>query len=101
MDIREIMILNINTHISGRQAGEQYSHTLLQALQNVMEPQSFSNLYITHIEIVVDVVQKRDAFLNNFLELFHSIIYCILLNQHYIGKVKSDFLKLWLKSEEN
>lgn len=30
MDIREIMILNINTDISGRQAGEQYSHTLLQ-----------------------------------------------------------------------
>ena len=28
------MILNINTDISGRQAGEQYSHTLLQALQN-------------------------------------------------------------------
>jgi purine-nucleoside phosphorylase len=73
----------------------------LQALQNVMEPQSFSNLYITHIEIVVDAVQQRDAFLNNFIELFHGINYCILLNQHYIGKVKSDFLKLWLKSEEN
>jgi purine-nucleoside phosphorylase len=72
----------------------------LQALQNVMEPQSFSNLYITHIEIVADVVQQRNAFLNNFLELFHGINYCILLNQHYIGKVKSDFLKLWLKSEE-
>ena len=72
----------------------------LQALQNVMEPQSFSNLYITHIEIVADVVQQRGAFLNNFLELFHGINYCILLNQHYIGKVKSDFLKLWLKSEE-
>lgn len=73
----------------------------LQALQNIVEPQSFSNLYITHIEIVADVVQQRDAFLNNFLELLHGINYCILLNQHYIGKVKSDFLKLWLKSEEN
>ncbi len=73
----------------------------LQALQNVMEPQSFSNLYMTHIEIVADVVQPRNAFLNNFLELFHSINYCILLNQHYIGKVKTDFLKLWLKKEEN
>lgn len=73
----------------------------LQALQNVMAPQSFSNLYITHIEIVADVVQQRDAFLSNFLELFHGINYCILLNQHYIGKVKSDFLKLWLKGEKN
>ncbi len=73
----------------------------LRALQNVMEPQSFSKLYITHIEIVADVVQQRDAFLNNFLELFHGINYCILLNQHYIAKVKSDFLKLWLKSEKN
>jgi purine-nucleoside phosphorylase len=73
----------------------------LQALQNIMEPQSFSNLYITHIEIVADVVQQRGAFFNNFFELFHGINYCILLNQHYIGKIKSDFLKLWLKSEEN
>jgi hypothetical protein len=73
----------------------------LQALQNVVEPQSFSNLYITHIEIVADVVQQRGGFLNNFLELLHGINYCILFNQHYLGKVKSDFLKLWLKSKEN
>jgi len=73
----------------------------LQALQNVMAPQSFSNLYITHIEIVADVVQQKGAFLKNFLELFYGINYCILLNQHYIGKVKSDFLKLWLKTEGN
>jgi len=73
----------------------------LQALQNVVEPQSFGNLYITHIEIAADVVQRRDAFLNNFLELLYGVNYCLLLNQHYIGKVKSDFLKLWLKSEEN
>ena len=71
----------------------------LQALQNVVEPQSFGNLYITHIEIAADVVQRRDAFLNNFLELLYGVNYCLLLNQHYIGKVKSDFLKLWLKSE--
>ena len=73
----------------------------LQTLQNVMEPQPFSNLYITHIESVADVVQQRDVFLNNFLELLHGINYCILLNQHYLGKIKSDFLKLWLKKEEN
>lgn len=73
----------------------------LRALQNVMEPQSFSDLYITHIEIVADVVQPSDTFLNNFVELFHGINYCILCNQHYIGKVKSEFLKLWLKKGEN
>jgi purine-nucleoside phosphorylase len=73
----------------------------LQAVQNAMEPESFSNLYITHIEVVADVVQQRNAFLNNFLELFHGINYCILFNQHYLGKFKSDFLKLWLKNEEN
>jgi hypothetical protein len=58
-------------------------------------------LYITHIEIVADVVQQRDVFLNNLLELIHGINYCILRNQHNIGKVKSEFLKLWLQSEEN
>jgi len=73
----------------------------LRALQNMMEPQTFSKLYITHIEIVADVVQQGDAFLNNLLELFHGINYCILFNQHNLGKVKSDFLKLWLKSEKN
>jgi hypothetical protein len=71
----------------------------LQALQNVVESQSFRNLYITHIEIVADVVQQRNAFLDNFFELLHSINYCILLNQYYIGKMKSEFLKLWLKNE--
>jgi len=73
----------------------------LRALQNVMEPQSFSKLYITHIEIVADVVQERDAFLNNLVELFYGTNYCILRNQHYVGKVKSDFLKLWLEGEED
>jgi len=73
----------------------------LRSLQNVMDAQSFSELYITHIEIVADVVQQRNIFLNNFFELFHGINYCILCNQHYIGKVKSEFLKLWLKSGKN
>ncbi|MDY6987643.1 MAG: hypothetical protein SWQ30_06240 [Thermodesulfobacteriota bacterium] len=72
----------------------------LRALQNVMERQSFSNLYITHIQIVADVVQQGNAFLNNLLELFQGINYCILFNQHNIGKVKSDFLKLWLKGQK-
>ena len=73
----------------------------LRALQNIMGSQSFNELYITHIEIVADVVQQRDVFLNNLLELIHGINYCILRNQHNIGKVKSEFLKLWLQSEEN
>ena len=69
----------------------------LHALKNAMEPQSFGNLYITHIEIVADVVQQKGAFLSYFLNLFHGLNYSIFLNQHYVGKVKSDFLILWLK----
>lgn len=72
----------------------------LRALQNIMDPQSFSKLYITHIEIVADVVQQGNAFLNNLIKLFQGINYCILFNQHNIGKVKSDFLKLWLKGQK-
>ncbi|MHC4310501.1 MAG: phosphorylase family protein, partial [Planctomycetota bacterium] len=71
----------------------------LRALQNVMKHRSFRELHCTHIEIVADVVQQRDAFLDNLIEVFHGFNYCILFNQHYIGKVKSDFLKLWLESE--
>ncbi|MBN1466379.1 hypothetical protein JXA02_11490 [candidate division KSB1 bacterium] len=69
----------------------------LRALQNVMRPQSFSELCVTHIEIVADVVQQKNTFLANFIEFVHGINYCILRNQHNIGQVKSDFLKLWLQ----
>jgi purine-nucleoside phosphorylase len=70
----------------------------LRALQNIMKPQPFRELYITHIEIVADVVQQRDTFLDNFFESFHGINYCIFSNQYYIGEMKNEFLRLWLKS---
>lgn len=72
----------------------------LRALRNIMDPRSFRKLYVTHVEIVADVVQQRDTFLNHFLELFHGMKDCIFHNEHHIGKIKSDFLKLWLKREE-
>ncbi len=62
-----------------------------------MKPHSFDELYITHIGIVADIVQPRNTFIDNTLELFYGIKYCIVRNQHYIGKVKSEFLKLWLR----
>ncbi|MGA1871781.1 MAG: hypothetical protein ACMUJM_24915 [bacterium] len=70
----------------------------LRALQTLMKPQSFREVYVTHIEIVADVVQQRDTFLDNVVELFHGIHYCLLWNHYYIGEVKHEFLKLWLAS---
>ncbi|UCG04868.1 MAG: hypothetical protein JSV83_13155 [Desulfobacterales bacterium] len=70
----------------------------LRALQKAMESDAFNELYITHMEIVSDVVLQKDTFINNALELFHGINYCVLRNQYYLGNVKSEFLKLWLIS---
>ena len=68
----------------------------LRALQKAMESDSFNELYITHMEIVSDVVLQKDTVINNALEFFHGINYCVLRNQHYLGKIKSEFLKIWL-----
>jgi purine-nucleoside phosphorylase len=70
----------------------------LRALQKAMASNSFNELYITHIEIVSDVVPQNHTFINYAMEFFHGINYCVLRNQHYLGKVKSEFLKLWLNN---
>ena len=71
----------------------------LQILKNIMRPQSFDRLYVTHIEVVADAVPKRDSAMQHFTELCHGFDYCLLRNQQNIGTIKSDFLKLWLKKE--
>jgi purine-nucleoside phosphorylase len=70
----------------------------LRALQEAMVSDAFNELYITHMEIVSDVVLQEDTIINNALELFHGFNYCVLRNQHYLGNVKSKFLKLWLNN---
>jgi purine-nucleoside phosphorylase len=70
----------------------------LRALQKAMASDSFNELYITHIEIVSDVVLQNHTFINCALEFFHGINYCVLRNQHYLGNIKSEFLKLWLNN---
>jgi purine-nucleoside phosphorylase len=70
----------------------------LRALQEAMASDAFNELYITHLEIVSDVVLQNDSVINNALELFHGLNYCVLRNQHYLGNVKSEFLRLWLNN---
>lgn len=70
----------------------------IRALQKAMTSDAFNELYVTHMEIVSDVVVQEDTVINNALELFHGINYCVLRNQHYLGNLKSEFLKLWLNN---
>jgi purine-nucleoside phosphorylase len=72
----------------------------LQVLQKSIEPQAFSALHMTHLEIVADVVPQRDTWFHHAIEYFYGILYCLIRNEHYIGHVKSEFLKLWLNNEE-
>lgn len=71
----------------------------LRNLQKNLDPLSFNRLYVTHIEIISDTLTCDDILLS-FLELLNAMKYCFLNNHHYIGKVKSRFLKRWL-SEKN
>lgn len=69
----------------------------LRALKNIMCPRFFSRLYVTHIEIVSDIVPKHDNIGQHFWEICHGVDYSFLRNQQNIGTIKSDFLELWLK----
>ncbi|MGM0404416.1 MAG: hypothetical protein ACQEQN_11935, partial [Thermodesulfobacteriota bacterium] len=73
----------------------------LRALENIMGAASFRRLYVTHIEIVSDVVPRRDSVMQHFLEICHGVDYCFLRNQQSIGTIKRDFLELWLKRESS
>ncbi len=72
----------------------------LQVLQKSMKPQAFNELHITHLEIVADVVPQHDTWFHHAVEYLYGIMYCLLRNEHYIGHVKSEFLKLWLNKEQ-
>lgn len=72
----------------------------LRNLQKNMDPLSFNRLHVTHIEIVSDTV-AYDGILLSFLELLNAMKYCVLNNHHYIGKVKSRFLKRWLSETDS
>ncbi|HKL83305.1 MAG TPA: hypothetical protein VJ879_12395 [Desulfobacter sp.] len=73
----------------------------LRTLKNIMRPESFNRLHVTHIEIVADVVPKHDSVMQHFTEICHGLDYCFLRNQQNIGTIKSDFLALWLKRESS
>jgi len=73
----------------------------LQVLQKTMKPRAFNALHMTHIEVVADVVPQHDTWFHHAIEYFYGIMYCLIRNQHYIGHVKSEFLKLWLNNIEN
>jgi hypothetical protein len=70
----------------------------LQDLQKIMKPQAFNALYMTHLEVVADVVPQHDTWFHHAIEYLYGIMYCLIRNQHYIGHVKSEFLKLWLNN---
>jgi len=73
----------------------------LQVLQKSMKPKAFNALHMTHLEVVADVVPQHDTWFHHAIEYFYGIMYCLIRNQHYIGHVKSEFLKLWLNHGES
>ena len=73
----------------------------LQVLQKSLKPQAFNALHVTHLEIVADVVPQHDTWFHQAIEYFYGILYCLIRNEHYIGHIKSEFLKLWLDNEES
>ena len=72
-----------------------------QVLQKSMKPEVFNALHMTHLEIVADVVPQHDTWFYHAIEYFNGIMYCLIRNEHYIGHVKGEFLKLWLNNEKN
>lgn len=69
----------------------------LQALQQVMNPQAFRKLYVTHLEIVIDPVPRGDGWREGVGQFFRAMDYCVLRNQQHLGKLKAEFLKWWLE----
>ncbi len=69
----------------------------IRLLKKAMAPGSFRNVRVTHVEIVADVAPRGDRFIHKGSEIFRGVVFCILRNQHHIGKIKKAFLELWLK----
>ena len=68
----------------------------LRALQEWVHPEAFSSLHVTHVEMVSDAVPKSDNALSSLFEFWHVINTCVLFNQRRLGRLKSEFLDLWL-----
>lgn len=68
----------------------------LRLLEKALSPESFRKLHVTHVEIVADVIPSGNRFIHKFPEIVRGIDFCVLRNQHHIGKIKKKFLDLWL-----
>lgn len=69
----------------------------LRALQKAMDQHSFRALYITHLEIVIDPVPRGNSWGEGFAQFLRALDYCVLRNQHHLGRVKAEFLQRWLE----
>lgn len=70
---------------------------LVKTLERYVDSKVFKNLYFTHVEVVSDEVPKNDSLSNSILELYYVFKHCLIFNQNYLGNIKKDFLKLFLK----
>jgi hypothetical protein len=68
----------------------------LRALQESVNPEAFSTLHVTHVEMVSDAVPKSDNAISSLFEFRHGINTCVLFNQRRLGRLKSEVLELWL-----
>ena len=68
----------------------------LRALQERVHPEAFASLHVTHVEMVSDAVPINGNPLFALFEIWHVINTCAVLNQRRLGRLKSEFLELWL-----
>ena len=68
----------------------------LRSLQELVLPEAFASLHVTHVEMVSDAVPISGNALSALFEVWHGINTCAVLNQRRLGRLKSEFLELWL-----
>ena len=70
----------------------------MDSIRSKITPEVWDELYFTHLEMAADAVPKPEAtFLDNLRSTAKSIDICVLRNQKYLGKLKNDFLREFLK----
>lgn len=99
-----------SSHVVMRREKRKYLHDLtgcliiqmehcwfVRKLERYVDAAAFKKLFFTHVEVVSDEVPKNEALSSRILELYYVFKYCLIFNQNYLGNIKTDFLKLFLK----
>jgi hypothetical protein len=68
----------------------------LRSLGRRLDAGSFSDLRVTHLEVVTDAVPGVDRWDHTLAEAWHGILNCSVRRGHCLEDVKRDFLNSWL-----